>query len=177
MKRIIILVVVSILSLGNIAAQNGATSGKKKSKFRLFIRNADRAITDINRRYSPTVLNPFRSLAEVELVGCFGNSASQTVKLVFTVRNKTTNFEQASFGGGSKAYDIHGRTYSMTNSPTVSLPTGVIVRYEDLTIVKVLPSVTHFELIQLSWYLSPGHHSGDGSRLEFRNIPILWDVE
>ena len=180
MKRVITLIALSVLLVGSAVAQNEADTTKKKpGKFGSFMRKAGEVTTGINMSDEAFIMNPFKSLADVEFVGCYGNSASQTVKLVFTVKNKSSN-KGGSFGEdySSKAYDAQGKTYSISKPPSNSLPTGVTVRFEGPIIEKVLPSVTSFELIQLSWYLDAGNHGGkDNSKLEFRNIPIQWDVE
>lgn len=59
----------------------------------------------------------------------------------------------------------------------ITLPSGIAVRYGIEGIKNVSPELKQFEIIRLSWYLDSENHFIKDNPLEFRNVPIQWDVD
>lgn len=153
-------------------------SQKKKSKFGSFVRKVGEASTGINMSNEMFIVNPASSYVDIQLVGCFGNSNTQQVELVFTAKSKSSDYNSARFGGSSQAYDTKGNIFKEYHSggESAPLPAGVPVKYTIKRIEKVPSTLQAFELISSKWYLDAGHHDQGKSKIEFRNVPIQWDV-
>jgi hypothetical protein len=179
MKKNILLMTLALFLAGSAIAQNDTVKEKKApGKFGSFIRKAGEVTTGINMSDEIFIRTPFKMYADVVFVGCYGNSATNTVKFIFTVKSKSIKFKDACLVcrfDKNRAYDVKGNFYYLTGLPKSAggYPEGVLVRRE-LVFDKIPSSLTHFELINLDWR----YDTSEGLEgFEFRNIPIQWDVE
>lgn len=158
--------------------------GKKKSKVGSFLKKVGEQATGINMTDEPFTVFPaiVNRCLEVEIIGCYGDKASESATLVFNVKAKRVkaDFRVGDSYGSDKAYDKKGNSYERNTFSQVSkdCPKGVPVKYE--VIFKSIPTdLDAFELISLGWWLSAGsdkgHANNDTPNLEFRNIPIVWE--
>lgn len=158
---------------------------KKKSKFGSILRKMGEATTGINMSNELfTVIPPVvKRNFDIEVVGCYGDRDSETVTLIFIAKSKKAkaDFRVGSIYGSDKAYDSKGTTFDRTGTRQVSqdCPVGVPVKYE-LAFKGVPGTLKALELISLNWWMSAGsdkgHSNSDTPNMEFRNVPILWDV-
>ena len=185
MKIMVFIMAVILAMPSNAVAQNGTdnqqteqNSQKKKSKFGSFVRKVGEASTGINMSNEMFIVNPANSYVDIQLVGCYGDSKTQRVNLIFTAKSKSGDYNSARFGGSTEAYDAKGNSFKEYDSvgESVSLPANVPVKYTIKRIEKVPSTLQAFELISSKWYLDAGHHDQGKSKIEFRNVPIQWDV-
>jgi len=120
---------------------------------------------------SPPVSNPFRELADVQLVGCYGNSAAATVELRFTVTSHSNLITNGRFNNAKFA--ARGKAYTDSSNPSVEFvryhPSDVVVK------VRQIPDyLVQFDRIELQWYFNSSYHSGSKELLVFYNVPIVW---
>ena len=120
------------------------------------------------------VSNPFYQLAEVKLVGCYGNSSAATVELHFIVTAHSNLITKGSFGQyPNSKFVAQGKAYTSITSASVEL-----VRYQPTTVVVKVSQIpdylTRFDRIELQWYFNPSNHSGTSSMLQFNFVPIVW---
>lgn len=153
---------------------------KKKSKFGSFMRKMGESTTGINMTDEPFITNPVSDQLDLQIIGCYGDSASRQVQLVLMVTSKKSTFEAAVIGGGTEAYDTKGNVFKEYSSSgdDALLPLGIPVRYTIKRIEKVPPTLKAFELIRAKYYLNAGNHSGGQKKMiELHNIPIQWNKD
>jgi hypothetical protein len=119
--------------------------------------------------------NPFYQLADVQLVGCYGNSASATVEFIFTVTSHSNLISRGTFGAYPSKFAARGQAYSPYTGTSVEL-----VRYAPADVVLTLRDVpdylTQFDRVELTWHFTASHHSGgDKQNLIFNYVPINWN--
>ena len=127
---------------------------------------------------NPPISNPFYDLADVKLVGCYGNRSTATVEFVFTVTSHTNIISKGTFGGynGTK-FVARGKIYTPNKMDT----SVELVRYHPSDVIisnirSVPDYLTQFDRVELSWYFDASHHSGKtGQNLIFNNVPIIWE--
>jgi hypothetical protein len=124
------------------------------------------------------VENPFYALADVQLVGCYGNRATATVELVFTVTSHSNIISRGTFGAfPNTKFIARGKAYIPYNSAGTTVE---LVRHlpSDAVIsdIRGVPDyLTQFDRIELQWYFDASHHSGKAQHnLVFNNVPINW---
>lgn len=132
--------------------------------------------TGSTRVVSP-VSNPFYQLADVQLVGCYGNSASATVEFIFTVTSRSNVISRGTFGAYPSKFAARGQAYSPYKSAGTSVE---LVRYAPADVVITLHGVpdylTQFDRVELTWYFTSSHHSGSAKQdLIFNYVPINWN--
>ena len=125
---------------------------------------------------NPPISNPFKELANVQLVSCSGNRSTATVEFVFTITAHSNLITSGSFGQYGSKFAARGKAY--TPSGNASGTSVEIVRYhpsEVLIKVNQIPDyLLQFDRIELQWYFNPSHHSGTNQPLIFHNVPIVW---
>ena len=127
----------------------------------------------------PAISNPFYQLADVQLVGCYGDRSTATVKFVFTVTAHSNLITSGVFGQfPNSKFVARGQSYTPYKSGGTSVE---LVRYlpSDVIIEKVqqVPDyLVQFDRVELQWYFNPSHHSGAAKQnLVFNNVPIIWE--
>lgn len=166
----------SLASPGSIHAQENKS---KKAKIGSFLRKVGEQTTGINMSNEFFIVNPAKSDVDIQLVGCYGNSGTRTATLIFTAKALHQEYPNAVFGGSTKAYDAKGKLYDKCQKAgyNITLPSGIAVPYGIEGIKNVSPELKQFEIIRLSWYLDSENHFIKDNPLEFRNVPIQWDVD
>ena len=191
-KLLLMLLLATFVASGSVIAQNNDNAKSKKekkekkekspSKFGAFITRTGERATGINMTNEPFVVNPSSMSFDVEFVGAYGISSTGHVTIIFKVKNKT-NYTGASFGGSTNnagktvAFDVKGKTYGTgtVGSKTFDVAKGIWTEIvlEGLRGFEKVPSTLNaFELINMSYYFD----SKVQGLMEFRNIPIQWDV-
>jgi hypothetical protein len=124
-----------------------------------------------------SVSNPFRELADVQCVGCYGNRSAATVKFVFTVTAHSNLITSGSFGKYGSKFAARGKAY--TPGGNAGGTSVELVRYHPSEVVikvyQVPDYLAQFDRIELTWYFNPSHHSGTSTNLVFNNVPIIWE--
>jgi len=117
------------------------------------------------------VSNPFRELADVQFVGCYGNSGAATVELHFTVTSHSNLITKGNFH--NIKFVARGKAYTTYSGPDVEFvryyPSDVVVR-----VSQVPDHLVQFDRIELQWYFNASNHSGTKDPLLFHNVPIVW---
>lgn len=134
-----------------------------------------------------TVYNPIKKAVDVELVGAFGVSTSENYGNVELVLKVTMKAPETSIGFGGKtgsqqtiAFDADGNSYKMTHTSTWTnfdvtegLPVKIVLSGDDafqkVRKTGVLPVVKLYTHIAYS--------SDKSGELQFKNVPVQWDVE
>ncbi|WP_277069188.1 hypothetical protein [Prevotella corporis] len=133
------------------------------------------------------MINPLSKAMDVELVGCYGKGKSVNFGDVYLVLKVKMNLvkETISIGntagkGKCLAIDADGNQYFHDNDAnSVSVAEGMFVRINlndgkyNQHFVNVPKKVKVLPLIKLGFYI-------DGSQrdmIEFRDVPVQWDVE
>lgn len=165
--------------------KKGGTDNKKKpSKFGSFMRKAGEVTTGINMTNEQFSVVPLdmKPWLDVELAGCYGDKASGAVTAVILLKAKSVPTKTTlgdTFKEGRCAYDKKGNLFAVReaiSSITKENPVGVPVKYE-LTFNGVPATLDALELVQLGWYIYKDNGNiKESSRLQFRNVPIQWDV-
>jgi hypothetical protein len=192
MKKYILLFTLATFAAGGAMAQTLTDSTevkkekvkkeKKKSKFCSFVKKVGETTTGINMTDEPFIINPNSADFDAEFAGAYGNSSTGKVSIVFKVKNKTYA-AQASFGGSTSgngrtvAFDVKGKNYYQYNSGSkgyaVAKGIWTEVMLDGKDAFENVPSeLQAFELIKMSFYFDAKVRG----MLEFRNIPIQWDV-
>lgn len=124
------------------------------------------------------IINPHPELFNIELVGCYGNSTDNTVRLMIKVTVKDLNYGTASnFGGGSiTAYDADGTSYNAQSYDCKALMADVPAKFRFCTLKQVPKRITTLTAVTGGWSLD-GSTKNDGSKVVFKNIPIQWDIK
>ena len=125
-----------------------------------------------------SIVNPFREFIDVEFVGAYGDSSTGNVTFIFKARNKTDE-TRANFGGGNRsaAFDRQGKSYAPhlgADSKMINTPKNIWVeiRLDGFAAFQKVPdTVAMFNLVKVNIHI--GANRGD---IEFRDIPILWNV-
>jgi hypothetical protein len=136
--------------------------------------NACGVITPHLGGLNPPVSNPFKELANVQVVRCSGNRSAATVEFVFTVTAHSNLITKGTFGTfPSSKFVARGTAYKSIKSRDVEFvrytPSEVVIK------VNQIPDyLIQFDRIELEWYFNPSHHSGSSQLLVFHNIPIVW---
>ena len=144
---------------------------KKKSKFGSFLGKLGEATTGINMTDEPFVVVPTLLKAiSAQLVGCYGESNTGLIELIFTVKNNNNlNFINMS---PDKAYDKSGNAFEGGyDSKAIDLPRGIPIK-ATLEYKNVNVALTQLELIKVR-----ANVNGGSEFIEFHNIPIQWDVQ
>lgn len=124
------------------------------------------------------VSNPFIQLADVHLVGCYGDRATATVTFAFIVTSRTNAISSGRFGAfPNSKFVARGHAYKSYNSDGVLVelvpyaPSDVVI-----TNIREVPDyIAQFDRVELQWYFTPSHHSGKNNQhLFFHNVPIIW---
>jgi hypothetical protein len=190
MKKVLLMLFLATFVASSCAvAQNTSNAETKKeekekkpSKIGSFIKKAGEQATGLNLTDEPFIVNPNSMDFDAEFVGAYGNSGTGNVTIIFKVKNKTSA-ASAAFGGstGGKgnttAFDTKGKTYSAYSGDSKRYDTAKGIWTEvtldgKYSFEKVPSDLKAFELINMSFYFDAKVRG----ILEFRNIPIQWDV-
>jgi hypothetical protein len=128
---------------------------------------------------NPPVSNPFYQLANVQLVGCYGNRNTATVEFVFSVTSHSNIISSGIFGQSPNTkFVARGAAYIPGKSEGTKVelvrgyPSDVVIS----GIRSVPDYVVQFDRIELQWYFDASHHSGKpGENLIFNNVPVNWN--
>jgi hypothetical protein len=142
----------------------------------IFLFNACGVVTPHLGGLNPPVSNPFKELANVQVVRCTGNRSAATVEFVFTVTAHSNLITKGTFGSfPNSKFTARGTAYKPYRDAGTSVE---LVRYTPsevvMTVNQVPDYLTQFDRIELAWYFNPSHHSGTNPLLVFHNIPIVW---
>jgi hypothetical protein len=122
------------------------------------------------------ISNPFKQLADVQLVGCYGNSSTATVEFIFTVTAQSNLITSGSFGKYGSKFAAKGKAY--TPGGNAGGTSVELVRYQPSEVLikvhQIPDNIVQFDRIELEWYFNPSHHSGTSQPLVFNNVPIVW---
>lgn len=136
---------------------------------------------------SVVVLNPMHRQFDVELLGAYGVSTSENYGNVELVLKVTMKAPETSIGFGGKtgsqqtiAFDGDGNSYKMANASTwnsFDITEGIpakIVLNGDYAFQKV-HKTEFLPIIKLFTHIA--YESGKQGELQFKNVPVHWDVE
>ncbi|MBD5357878.1 MAG: hypothetical protein HDR88_12870 [Bacteroides sp.] len=133
-----------------------------------------------------TVINPISKYIEVEPVGLYGISQTETsgnVYLVLNVLNKTDK-QNALFGSSVQnqkmlAVDGKGKVYNVDASGGIrydtpqDVPVKVVIDDPQLQFMNVSNTLDVMPVVKIGIALDANHQGN----LTFKNLPILWDVD
>lgn len=134
--------------------------------------------TTISLPNGAKIINPHPELFTIELLGCYGNSADNTVRLMIKVTVKDLNYGTASNFGGEPitAYDTEGTSYYTMSYDCKALIADVPAKFRFCTLKQVPKRITTLTAITGNWCLE-GCRNNDDSKIVFKNIPIQWDAK
>ncbi|MDE6804892.1 MAG: hypothetical protein K2J29_09695 [Muribaculaceae bacterium] len=132
------------------------------------------------------VVNPISSYMEVEPVGLYGVSRTETkgdTYLILKVKNKTRK-ENALFGSSIEnkkmiATDNNGNVYNIDSSGAMRYDTPedimvkVVMNDPAMMFMDVNKNLTVMPVVKLGINIDAQHQGN----LTFKNVPIYWDVE
>jgi hypothetical protein len=124
------------------------------------------------------VENPFFRLADVQLVGCYGNRTAATVELVFTLTSHSNVINSGNIGAfPDTKFVAQGKVYKPYRSTGVPIELARDVPSEAvISDIREVPDyLVQFDRIELQWYFNASYHSGKSKQnLVFNNVPIVW---
>lgn len=160
---------------------------KKPSKVGNFLRRVGESATGINMSNETFVALDFSAqrLMQVQVKSCYGDSKTGQVVLELTVAAKSAK-TRISIGGKDVkkhilALDAQGNSFEgqgITISHSDMMP-NTPMKYE-YVFTGVPAGLMALECVQLSYYVnSPdgivGSNIGDGTLMQVRNVPVVWD--
>ncbi|MCL2098604.1 MAG: hypothetical protein FWH23_07615 [Bacteroidales bacterium] len=144
----------------------------------MLISNACGVLLPYSGGITPPVSNPFYQLADVQLVGCYGNRSAATVEFVFTVTAHSNLITSGVLGQRPNTkFVARGTAYEPYNSSgtKVELVRGYLSEVVIADIRNVPDYLVQFDRIEIQWYFNAEHHSGKtGQNLIFNSVPIVW---
>lgn len=197
MKR---LMMMCLVAMGFLAAPQAVEAQGFLKKLNKGLEKVNKALGDNNTKAEVTtaqtvrqangitVSNPIQKLVEVELVGAYGVSTSENygnVELVLKVTMKAPESRigfGGNGGGGTQtiAFDSDGNSYKMTHESTWTsfdvtegLPVKVVLSGEDA--FQKVHKTALLPIVKL--YAHIGYSDGMSGELQFKNVPVQWDVE
>lgn len=194
-KRIpfILMLITAIFVVGNVNAQGLGGSLKKAKKTAEKVEETAKSVSEsedvqniVGKITGATVVNPISRYIEVEPVGLYGISQTETtgnVYLVLKVLNKTDK-QNALFGSSVQnqkmlAVDGAGKVYNVDASGGIrydtpqEVPVRVVIDDPQLQFTNVSNSLTEMPVVKIGILLDANRQGN----LTFKNLPIFWDVD